>query len=73
MTSAEKIGASSIGQSEVGWATSLTGQPAGQPDPKKPTALREAAGAWDRKSGDRIRAATVNASTLLTFSAEAGS
>jgi len=34
---------------------SLTGQPARQPNPKKPAALRGAAGVWNRESGDRIK------------------
>jgi hypothetical protein len=34
---------------------SSPGQLGGHPDPKKPTALREAAGVWDRESGDCIK------------------
>jgi len=34
---------------------SSAGQPDGQPDLKKPTALRGAVGVWDRESGDRIK------------------
>jgi hypothetical protein len=34
---------------------SSLGQPDEQPDLKKPTALREAVGVWDRESGDRIK------------------
>jgi hypothetical protein len=44
-----------IGQSEVGWATRLAGQPVAHPNPKKPTSLRGAAGVWNRESGDRTR------------------
>jgi len=31
------------------------GQPEGQPDQKKPTALRGEVGVWNRESGDRIK------------------
>jgi len=34
---------------------SQAGQPAGQLDPKKPTALRGAVGVRNRESGDRVR------------------
>jgi len=34
---------------------SQAGQPEGQPDLKKPTALRGAVGVWDCESSDRIK------------------
>jgi hypothetical protein len=40
---------------EVNWVISQAGQPEGQPDLKKPTALRGAVGVWDCESSDRIK------------------
>lgn len=51
----ERIGSSKISQSEVDWVISSAGQPAGQPDPKKPTALRGEVGVWDCESSNRIK------------------
>jgi len=38
---------------------STAGRPDGQPDLKKPTALRGVVGVWDRESGDRIKGCAV--------------
>jgi len=52
---AERVGNLTSSQSEVSWVINPAGRPAGLPNPKKPTVLREAAGVWNRESGDRIR------------------
>jgi len=43
-----------LSQSEVDWVISSAGRPIGQPNLKKPTALRGAVGVWDCESSDRI-------------------
>jgi len=40
---------------EVDWVISRAGQPARQPNLKKPTALRGAVGVWDCENSDRIK------------------
>jgi hypothetical protein len=50
----ERIGSSKISQSEVDWVIGSAGQPAGQPDPKKPTTLRGVVGVWNCESSDYI-------------------
>jgi len=39
----------------IDWVISLAGQPEGQPNLKKPTALRGAVGVWDCENSDRIK------------------
>jgi hypothetical protein len=39
----------------IDWVISQAGQPAGQPNLKKPTALRGAVGVWDCENSDRIK------------------
>src|SRR5439155_20138950 len=51
----ERIGSSKISQSKVDWVISSAGQLVGQPNPKKPTALRGVVGVWDCESSDYIR------------------
>jgi hypothetical protein len=51
----ERIGPNKIGQSEVDWVTGPVGQLAGQPNRKKPTALRGVVGVWNCESSDYIR------------------
>ena len=46
------------------------GQPEEQPDPKKPTALREAVGVWNCESGDRIKGCDGTCIPLLALSQE---
>ncbi len=40
---------------EVDWVISQAGQPEGQPNRTKPTALRGAVGVWDCENSDRIK------------------
>ena len=44
-----------LSRSEVDWVISSAGRPAGQPNLKKPTALRGVVGVWDCESSDRIK------------------
>jgi len=55
LSAAEKMGPSNIDRSEVGWVTRSKRQLIEPPNPKKLTALRGAAGVWNRKSGDHIK------------------
>jgi hypothetical protein len=50
--------------------TRSMGQLIEPPDPKNPTALRGAAGVWNRKSGDHIKGCDGARATLLTPSQE---
>ena len=55
LSTIERIGSSKISQSEVDWVIGSAGQPAEQPDLKKPTTLRGVVGVWNCESGDCIR------------------
>jgi len=69
MSTAEKIDPSNVDRSKVGWVTRSKRQLIEPPNLRKPTNLRGAVGAWNRKSGDHIKGcdgARIHAADFLT-------